>query len=289
MQHALTDSIDGRNANEKAPSRGKVSPKAIETDRSVMYEFIPTWKRILGVEAVTIGSPAQPFKALSSSLVLIQHPAVIWGCLMWSITFTWVIIQGAIADQVWRAPPYNLSPTAVGDLVGIAPLIGSALGCLIGGAASDWLGQSLTKSNAGVYEPEYRLLIIIPTVLTAAVGAFGLGEALAREFSLIVTAVFLAILNFAVGMGCTGIVAYTNDTCQHRAGEAFALAMIMKSAFAFGLTFMLNDYYAAKGPRIFFATWGGLTLGIMLSTLLLYILGKRMRQWSANVLRSNAS
>lgn len=42
---------------------------------------------------------------------------------------------------------------------------------------------------------------------------------------------------------------------------------------------MLNDYYATKGPMVFFSTWGALTLGICLTTVPLYVFGKRIRSW----------
>lgn len=55
---------------------------------------------------------------------------------------------------------------------------------------------------------------------------------------------------------------------------------LMKSSFAFGLTFMLNDYLTNHGPRVFFATWGGLTVGISLLTIPMYIFGKCIRAWA---------
>jgi hypothetical protein len=54
----------------------------------------------------------------------------------------------------------------------------------------------------------------------------------------------------------------------------------MKSAFAFGLTFVFNNYYASVGPKVFFSTWGGLTVGVTLTTFPLYIYGKRIRSWA---------
>ena len=32
---------------------------------------------------------------------------------------------------------------------------------------------------------------------------------------------------------------------------------------AFGLSFMLNDYYAKQGPKAFFATWGSLNVALI--------------------------
>ncbi|KAH7357025.1 MFS transporter-like protein [Rhexocercosporidium sp. MPI-PUGE-AT-0058] len=237
------------------------------------------WSRALGLEHIEIKDQSRIFALCVSPLLLIRHPAIVWGSMMWAVTFTWVIIQGAIATQVFGAPPYSLSATAVGNLVGIAPLIGAALGTLVGGWSCDYISQILAVLNKGVFEPEFRLLIIIPAVVTIAVGGFGLGAAIQNENSAVVCGVFLAFINFSVGIGCTGIVSYTNDVCQEKAGEAFGLAMVIKSGFAFGLTFMLNDYYASKGPLIFFSTWTGLTLGVMFLTIPMYVFGKRIRAW----------
>jgi len=52
---------------------------------------------------------------------------------------------------------------------------------------------------------------------------------------------------------------------------------LVKSVFAFGLTFMLNTYYATKGPKVFFNTWSGVTVAVMIMTLPMYVYGKRVR------------
>lgn len=269
--------LSSTNAQSRLGKAETPPTETLSTKKPTDLYVVPAWKRFLGLDTLSSAQPAQILKALIGPVNLTRHPAVIWGCLMWSVTFTWVIIQGAVADQVWRAPPFNLSPSAVGDLVGLAPLVGSALGCLLGGAACDWLSHAMAKRNDDIYEPESRLLVIAPALLACVAGAFGLGKSIERGMSAMVTAVFLAILNFGVGVGCTSIVAYTNDTCQQRAGEAFGLAMMVKSAFAFGISFMLNDFYATKGPRVFFSTWAGLTIGIMLLTIPMYIWGKSIR------------
>ncbi|QGI83916.1 hypothetical protein CEK25_010645 [Fusarium fujikuroi] len=191
----------------------------------------------------------------------------------------WVIVLGAVADQIFGAPPYSLDATQVGLVIGIAPLVGSALGTLISGWMSDLAAHYMSAFNGGLYEPEFRLVVIVPSAITIAIGAFGLGDAIEHAKSTMVCCVHLALINFGVGAGCTGIVTYTNDVCMDRAGSAFGLAMLIKSSFAFGLTFMLNDYYATKGPMVFFSTWGALTLGICLTTVPLYVFGKRIRSW----------
>ncbi|KAK2928179.1 Major facilitator superfamily [Fusarium oxysporum f. sp. vasinfectum] len=257
----------------------------IMTDEKVAVETAPVvesvtpWKKICGVQHLQFASAKELLPSLVSPILMLRHPVVIWGCIMWSITFTWVIVLGTVADQIFGAPPYSLDPTQVGLVIGIAPLVGSALGTLISGWMSDLAAHYMSAFNGGLYEPEFRLVVIVPSAITMTIGAFGLGDAIDHARPTMVCCVFLALINFGVGAGCTGIVTYTNDVCMDRAGSAFGLAMLIKSSFAFGLTFMLNNYYATKGPMVFFSTWGGLTLGICLTTVPLYVFGKRIRSW----------
>ncbi|KAF4342759.1 major facilitator superfamily transporter [Fusarium beomiforme] len=266
--------------NEKAEV-SSIKAKADEA-QPVETTVPPTWKKILGVQHLQFSSAKELLPGLVGPISMLRQPVVIWGCIMYSITFTWVIILGAVADQIFGAPPYNLDPTQVGLAIGIAPLIGSALGTFISGWMSDLAARYMSTFNGGLYEPEFRLVVIVPAVITMVVGGFGLGNAIEHSKSTMVCCVFMALINFGVGAGCTGIITYTNDVCMDRAGNAFGLAMLIKSSFAFGLTFMLNDYYAAKGPEVFFGTWGGLTLGVCLTTVPLYIFGKRIRSWTAH-------
>ena len=145
---------------------------------------------------------------------------------MWTVTFSLIIIQGSTATQIFGASPYNLNPATVGNLVGIAPLIGAALGTLFGGYMCDLLAKFMAKKNSGVYEPEYRLLVLVLYLITIIPGTFGLGMAIESEQSAIVCAVFLGTMNFAIGVGCTGIISYSNDVLQYRAGENFGLTMV---------------------------------------------------------------
>ncbi|RDW59025.1 hypothetical protein BP5796_11949 [Coleophoma crateriformis] len=236
--------------------------------------------RDLGLGSLKIHGQMRIFEMCVTPIMLLRHPGVIWAAAMWSVTFTWVIIQGAVADQIFEAPPYNMSAIQVGNLVGVAPLIGSALGTLVSGPLSDWLALFMAKRNSGIYEPEFRLFLVIPALISIIIGAFGLASGIQKGASAIVCGVFLAIINFSVGVGCTGIVCYSNDVFKQNPGGVFGVVMLIKSVFAFGLTFMFNDYYTAHGPLKFFSLFGGLTAGVMLTTIPIYIYGKKIRDWS---------
>ncbi|QQK48093.1 Major facilitator superfamily domain, general substrate transporter [Penicillium digitatum] len=238
------------------------------------------WSSTFAFSQVKSNRKSSLLMACIKPLYLIWHPIAIWGCLMWSVTFTWAILLGAVVSQIFVASPYNMSTVGVGNLSGIAPFIGSAIGTVVSGWLCDFLAKEMTRRNSGLYEPEFRLVVIFPTAIAMAVGSFGLGAAIENELSFIVCGVFMAILNFAIGMGCTSIVTYTNDVFAERAGDAFGLAMLSKSVFAFGLIFVFNDYYARIGPLPFFSTFGAVSLGVMVTTVPVYIFGKRIRYWA---------
>ncbi|KAJ5584530.1 uncharacterized protein N7459_004330 [Penicillium hispanicum] len=254
-----------------------VSDPAVDQSRSTSGSLMAC---ILGDSSLRPPAPHNLLVACVKPLAILPHPVVLWECVMWAVVFTWTILLGAVASQIFTAPPFNMSTVAVGNLTGVAPFIGSALGTAAGGWLCDVFGRILSKRNNGVYEPEFRLFVMPLAIVTMAVGTFGLGAAIQHGTPPVACGVIMAILNFAVGVGCTGIVAYTNDVCAEKAGDAFGVAMVIKSAFAFGLTFVFNDYLARTGALVFFSTFGAVTVGVMMTTLPLYVFGKRIRAWS---------
>lgn len=200
-----------------------VTDQAMNRSRSASSSLVVF---ILGDSSLRPPVPHNLLVACVKPLAILPHPIVLWECVMWAVVFTWTILLGSVASQIFTAPPFNMSTVAVGTLTGVAPFIGSALGTAAGGWLCDFSGKVLSKRNNGVYEPEFRLFVMPLAIVAMAVGTFGLGVAIQHGTSLVVCGVIMAILNFAVGVGCTGIVAYTNDVCAEKAGDAFGVAMV---------------------------------------------------------------
>jgi MFS family permease len=214
---------------EQGNSDQSFATEVEQSSENVTSKTAPFWKRVLVIEGFQLGSLRDLTVGLTRPIAFLRHPVAIWSCLLWSIIFTWVIILGAVADQVFAAPPYNMIPSQVGILIGVAPLVGSAIGTIFAGWMTDLVAKFLSARNHGIFEPEYRLLSIIPCFIGVGVGAFGLGVALHNGLAPVVCGVFLAFLNFGVGCGCTAIVSYTNDVCMNHSGEVFGLAMVRHS------------------------------------------------------------
>lgn len=130
-------------------------------------------------------------------------------------------------------------------------------------------------------EPEFRLPIMMSYLLFTVTGFFAWGESLYREDPWpIPIIVGMGFINFGVQLGTTGVVAYVSDSHRTMAAEAFAAMNFIKNMFAFGMTFYINDWIATQGVRQCFFVIGGITIGVVLLTVPMYIFGKRARSFT---------
>lgn len=75
-------------------------------------------------------------------------------------------------------PPLNFTPSQIG-LMNFSAWVGSLVGFLICALISDRSAKWLAKHNNGVYEPEFRLVLAIPSAIIGFVGLYGFGIAVA--------------------------------------------------------------------------------------------------------------
>jgi len=54
------------------------------------------------------------------------------------------------------------------------------IGFLIAGALADWSAKFLTKKNNGVYEPEFRIILVIPQLIFGCAGLYLFGVTASR-------------------------------------------------------------------------------------------------------------
>lgn len=218
--------------------------------------------------------------------VMLASPAVLWATLLFTTCISWLVGISITLSQIFSAPPYNFSVTAVG-LTNLSSFVASLLGTALAGPLIDGVVRRMSLRNGGTFEPEFRLPIMITYLLFTATGFFAWGQA---AYALnpweVPVIVGLGLINFGIQLGTTGVVSYVVDCHREKAGEAFATMNFVKNLFAFGLVNYLNNWLATQGTRNVFFTIGGLTIGVSLFTIPMYIYGKRARSW---VYRHNIS
>ncbi|KAI4954884.1 hypothetical protein J4E86_006194 [Alternaria arbusti] len=211
--------------------------------------------------------------------VVIMSPVVMWATLLFTICVSWLVLISITLSQIFSAPPYSFSVSAVGA-TNLSSFVASLLATLVAGPIIDGVAKWMSTRNKGTFEPEFRLPVMITYLIFTATGFFAWGQSLHnRDPWPIPVIVCMGLINLGVQLGTTAVVTYVSDCHREQAAEAFAIMNFVKNLFAFGLTFYANDWIAVQGVRDAFYVIGGTTVAVTLCTIPMYIYGKRARSW----------
>lgn len=111
-------------------------------------------------------------------VILFTFPAIAFTAITYGSLLAWFAILISVQATYLFEPPYNFSPEGVG-LMNLAPFIASIPGIAFGGYLSDRSILWLARRNNGIYEPEMRLWLALPSAIVVPAGIlmFGLGLA----------------------------------------------------------------------------------------------------------------
>jgi VIT1/CCC1 family predicted Fe2+/Mn2+ transporter len=112
---------------------------------------------------------------------------------------------------------------------------------------SDWLCKKLTKVNNRVYEPEFRLALVVFQLIGAAVGLFPFGISIDQHWSYYVSIMLFGFVTFALIMGATATGTYIVDAHLNMAVEAFVCITLFKNFVSFGMTLHVFDFLQRLG------------------------------------------
>ncbi|OQN97264.1 hypothetical protein B0A48_16806 [Cryoendolithus antarcticus] len=211
---------------------------------------------------------------------MIVYPAVIFSFLGYAVSLAWVVAINILNSFVLQAPPYNWKPS-INGLINIPGLIGNLFGAWAGGWLVDKYSDYRSKKNAGVFEPETRLhLLIIPAIIVpAGCLAFGYGVAQTLHW----TALFFGYGMVAVGLTfvpvCTMV--YVSDCYLPVNADALLLVNGLKNVVAFGFLYGVVPWVTKSGYVDSFGTQAGVFVAIMALAIPLSLYGAKLRHKSA--------
>ena len=208
------------------------------------------------------------WKIFARPVVLFFYPAVFWGFLIYGTTLTWIVVFSVVNGVIFVAPPYNFSVSQTG-LISLSPFILTILGEIISGPLNDYICLKLTKANKGIYEPEFRLPLIIVTIIVGTVGFFGFGATIHFQTHWSGPVLCFGLANMSLAFASTCVFGYVIDSYEKLNEEAF-VAINARNLLTFGLTYFVNDWLAKDGPLNVFCTLGGLFLFVCFLTLPLW-------------------
>jgi hypothetical protein len=215
-------------------------------------------------------------KAFLKPFPLLAFPSVLFATFVHGAFGTWVTVVGTIHTQVLAFPPYSLPP----DQLAYIGLPGSAVSFIFSVASGlliDWLIKFMARRNGGIYEPEFRLLAMIPAVIFSTLGFLLLGQAYQERASVPKIVGLGLFFNAASPFASAASFTYIFDTLQKSSTEAFVATSLFRALFSFIVLEFVPTWFQRVGALKVFTTLAILNLAFSALTIPVYIFGKRMR------------
>lgn len=219
-------------------------------------------------------------KLLIRPFALFLHLGIVWACLIQGVIIGWTVFVGVVLAAVFLGPPLFFTEVETGNLY-TGAFVGSIVGLILSGLLSDWINKIMIRWNKGKYEPEFRILLVLPMLVFCAIGLYGFGITAndATKYGWLIPDVFLAFIVVGMVMGSVASALYIVDAHRQLAVEAFTCLLIFKNMFSFVLTYFSFDWIFAGGIREIFIIIASIQVGICLLSVPMYIFGKRNRSF----------
>jgi hypothetical protein len=109
--------------------------------------------------------------------------------------------------------------------------VGGVIGTAVAGRVSDLVVRFMARKNDGVYEPEFRLMMVIPITISTVIGLMGFGWSAEERNNWIVPTVFFGVISFGCSLASTTAITFVVDSYRMYAGEALVTLNFSKSKF----------------------------------------------------------
>ncbi|KAF2740469.1 putative MFS transporter [Polyplosphaeria fusca] len=211
---------------------------------------------------------------------LFFHPGILWACLIQGTLIGWTVLIGVVLAGIMLGPPLWFGQVETGYMY-TGAFIGAILGFVLCGLLSDWSAKVLTRWNRGVYEPEFRMVLVVPQLVLGCAGLYGFGitSADAKRYGWIWPDFFFAVEVMGMVCGAVASALYIVDAHRDMSIEGFTCLLVFKNLFSFGLTFKGFDWIVAGHIKPVFMAIASVQIGICMLTLPMYIFGKKSRSF----------
>lgn len=220
-----------------------------------------------------------PFlKLLVKPLPLLMFPAVLYSTIVNGFHIASLIGMGLLSINIFKDKPYSLDAAQLG-MTSIPSLVVALIFSPLSGLLCDWIARYLSRKNSGIFEPEFRLLLMIVAVPISTAAFIGFGIVAERKSPLPYLLFFATLQGVAVPFASQAALTYVLDCYPRESNQAFVAIHFAKTLFAFAVTSSVSAWLEASGPRAVFFTLAGVNLLISSLTLPTYVFGKRFRSY----------
>jgi MFS family permease len=168
-------------------------------------------------------------------IFVLYNPAVLWAVALMAFPTLWIVAINLLISQIFSAPPFLLTTAQLGYMSG-GLVVGGSLGSLAAGAMSDLIIKFFSRKNNGVYEPEFRLFLIIPCFILSAIAYFLFGTLIEQGKSPIAMSALWGVAGASIQFGMQAVGTYCVDAYRTSSVEIFISTMVIKNFLFFGFT-----------------------------------------------------
>ncbi|KZM23094.1 uncharacterized protein EKO05_0008321 [Ascochyta rabiei] len=212
---------------------------------------------------------------------LFFHPGILWACLIQGVMIGFTVLLGVTLAALFLGPPLWFGELETGYMY-TGAFIGAILGFLLTGLISDPSAKLLTRWNNGVYEPEFRMVLVIPQMVLGGAGLYGFGWTASEplKYGWLWPDFFFALVIMGMVCGAVASALYIVDAHRDMSVEGFTCLLVFKNLFSFGLTFEGFDWLVqTKSTKNMFIALGSVQVAICALSIPMYVLGKKNRSF----------
>lgn len=210
------------------------------------------------------------FLLLLRPFPLFFHPGIFWACITQGTLIGFTVLIGIVLAAIMLGPPLFFNEVQTGYMY-TGAFIGALIGFLLAGLLSDSTARWMTKRNRGIYEPEFRLVLVIPQMIFGCAGLFGFGITAANpyRYGWFWPDFFFALEVCGMVLGAVASALYITDAHRDIAVEGFTCLLVFKNMLAFGLTFSGFEWLKDFGVKRVFYGMGGAQVGVCATAILM--------------------
>lgn len=225
----------GSNSMEKSKHDATALPNVPSHDVTSHFRFLDR-KNLAMFNGRKTNEPFLPL--LLRPFPLFFHPGFFWACLIQGMMIGWTVMIGIVLAAIMLGPPLWFDEVKTGYMY-TGAFVGALLGFAVAGVMSDKFMIRLTKWNKGVYEPEFRMLLVIPMLIFGCAGLYGFGITASNtyKYGWFWPDFFFGMQVGGMVLGAVASALYIVDAHRDLAIEGFTCLLVFKNIFSFGLTF----------------------------------------------------
>ena len=216
------------------------------------------------------------WKGVWKPVPLIAYPAVLFSTIVYGMFFTLLVTISVLAVTAFSSPPYNLNPAQVG-LTNLPLLACALIGSPLSGFMADGVSKFMARRNNGIFEPEFRLTLMLIATPLATAGYLGFGMSVQQGLPIAWPIFWMSVQSLSVPFASQASLAYVIDCHPKDANQAFVTINFTKAVLTFLATTYASGVYLKIGPQAIFNLITAINLGVCLLTIPSYMFGKRFR------------